>query len=155
MNGRILCVFAILLSGVCRAESIVMITNSLVACSNVQSMRDLWRDCGFGKDPNRTERSAWIIRTPEGEIEFDRWPSSGARNKEHWNGPVPANVIAQIHTHPENMDKKPSGKDAAVARAMNMPVYVISVMGIWSVMPDGSMRQERKPGWYQKLACLQ
>lgn len=154
MNGRILCVFAILLScAMCQAESIVMITNSLAACGNVQSMHDLWKDCGFGRDPNGTERSAWIIRTPVGGIEFHRWPFSGARNEDYWYGPVPANVIAQIHTHPVKMDKKPSRKDAAVARAMNIPVYVISVKGIWSVMPDGSIRQEQEPGWYQKLAC--
>jgi hypothetical protein len=157
VGGRILCVFAIVIllsNSVCKAEPVVMITNSQPACGNLKLMQDLWKDCGYGKDPNRTERSAWIIRTPQGGIIFMRWAPSASRNKEYWRGPIPKNVVAQIHTHPVNLDRKPSNKDANVARSLNIPVYVISVKGIWSVTPDGATQEEVKSDWYQNLSDL-
>src|SRR5262245_13392494 len=100
---RILVVFSILIlstvSGFGQEELI---------CENLNSFYALWKDAAFGKDPNRTEKAAWVILSPEGSYELQRWPASGARNSETWKGEIPDRVVAIVHTHSVIMDEKPS-----------------------------------------------
>src|SRR5262245_57503693 len=74
---------------------------------------ELWKDSGFGKDPNRTERAAWIVRNGSGDNQVIRWRTSGSRNAEYWSGLMPDNTLLLAHTHTVMADPKPSRKDIA------------------------------------------
>jgi len=106
---------------------------------------ELWKDSAYGKDPNRTERAAWVMLNPQGAYSFKRWPASAARNSETWKGPVPDHAVALVHTHPVNTDDKPSRGDILIAKKLKMIVYVISSRGIWSVDRNGKVKKERGP----------
>lgn len=108
----------------------------------------LWKDSAFGKDPNRTERAAWILEVSD-RYELLRWPTSGARSQEFWRGPVPAYTIAQAHTHPANSQGEPSSNDIALCRKIGVPIYTISEHGIWVVTPDGAVRKLANSEWHR------
>ena len=122
------------------------ITNPLI-CENATAFYQLWKDAAFGKDPNRTERAAWVISRSTGSDRFARWPASAARNSETWRGPLPEHAVALVHTHPDNMDEKPSGVDALIAQKTGMSLYIISSHGIWSITPDGELKKEAGRNW--------
>ena len=111
----------------------------------------LWKDSGFGNDPNRTERAAWILRESSFEYTCLRWPTSGERNKEFWQGPLPPNTVAQAHTHTVVADPKPSSKDIHLCMSLGIPVYVISAGGIWVVTPDGEASRVQDSTWYKSV----
>jgi hypothetical protein len=46
---------------------------------------------------------------------------------------------------------KPSKQDTRIAKEINRPVYTISAFGIWSVNPDGDMRQEANDQWHRGI----
>jgi hypothetical protein len=115
------------------------------------SFYQLWKDSSFGNDPNRTERAAWIIRKDDGTFEFYRWPTSGAWAGEVWVGPLPKNVIGQVHTHPTKRDPKPSLKDRNLAKRKNIPLYTISSEGVWRVLPDREPTRVVGRNWYSEL----
>jgi hypothetical protein len=48
---------------------------------------------------------------------------------------IPGNVIALVHTHPPNADKKPSPGDVDTARRSGLPVYVLTRWYIYAVDP--------------------
>lgn len=108
----------------------------------------LWKDSGFGKDPNRTERAAWILEVSD-RYEWIRWPASGARSHEFWRGPMPVYTVAQAHTHPANSQGPPSSKDIALCRKIGVPIYTISEHGIWVATPDGAVRKLENSEWYR------
>ena len=123
-----------------------------ILCENLSAFHGLWQDSAFGEDPNRTERAAWIVRSEKTRFEFLRWPRSDARSQEIWKGTIPKNIVAQVHTHPANVDPKPSRNDRLVAGQIRALLYVISKGGIWVAGPDGRSHREAGPGWYKKLS---
>lgn len=108
----------------------------------------LWKDSAFGKDPNRTERAAWILEVSK-RYAMLRWPTSGARSQEQWRGPVPTYTVAQAHTHPANSQGAPSLNDITLCRKIGVPIYTISEHGIWVVTPDGTVRMLANSDWYR------
>jgi hypothetical protein len=127
-----------------------------LACETVTFFYSLWKDAAYGKDPNGIERAAWIIQKSDGPETFQKWRNSGERSKEFWRGPVPENVVALAHTHPNNRDYKPSYKDRNVAKRLRIHVYVISESGIWVSNPSGEISQLTKYEDFKKTAtsCL-
>jgi hypothetical protein len=73
---------------------------------------------------SNTEEAAFLIRNAAGATFFLHWPSDGELNQSTWNGPVPAGTVI-LHTHP-NYLPIPSNRDIRVARAISIPVYVIT-----------------------------
>jgi RHS repeat-associated protein len=129
---------------------------------------DLWKQSGYGGDPLHRERSAWITQNPTtGAYGCVRWPWSATSGKETWNtkkdGPVPATMVAQAHTHPDATSTfasspKPSTggtkdnpHDDSAAQQINAPVYTISRYGIWKIDPQGNITQEAGPEWNRGL----
>lgn len=108
----------------------------------------LWKDSGFGKDPNRTERAAWVLLAQD-DYKFLRWPASGSRSQEYWRGPMPVHTIAQVHTHASNSQGQPSAKDIKLCREIGVPIYTISARGIWMVTPDGKIQKVADAGWHK------
>jgi hypothetical protein len=123
-----------------------------IICENLTDLHNLWEDSGYGEDPNGTERAAWIVLNEQRVYEFIRWSRSDARNSEIWKGPVPENLVAQVHTHPENTDPRPSANDFLVALQVHVPIYIISKDGIWIGMPNGRMKRQETSGWYKRLS---
>ena len=121
-------------------------TESLI-CEKLTSFYGLWKDAAFGKDPNRTEKAAWIISNSGGSYSFQRWPCSAARNKETWKGRVPDHAIALVHTHSVIVDEKPSRQDVHIAQKLRMTLYVISSKGIWSAAPNGQLKKHAGADW--------
>lgn len=113
---------------------------------------DLWKKSGFGHDPNGIERAAWIVQTSEGKFESIRWPHSGQRNSETWRDPIPRNVVAQAHTHPNKTNPKPSLEDRLCADRSKVPLYTLSKLGIWKVTPEGKITKEASRDWWIEIA---
>ncbi len=122
-------------------------------CRVVHSIFDLWRDSGYGFRPKQVEAASWVLQTREADrYNFQRWPSSAEPDKEIWKGPVPRDVVAQVHTHPSKVDPKPSTKDAELAERLQIPVFTISDRGLWQVTPTGEVTKEAGREWLKRLA---
>jgi len=117
-------------------------------CEILLDYNNLWKDSGFGQDPNRTERSAWIAQHTDGKFECRRWPRSSARNKEFWTGPVPDYTVAQAHTHTASVDPKPSQNDRTFSIRTGIPLFTISGAGIWKITPDGIITKQADQAWW-------
>ena len=139
-----ICFLAILLCG----SSLIAGEKQSMNPQLLSAFFDLWKDSGYGQNPDRIERAEWILGSGSGSLEFRRWPTSGERNKEFWHGPIPQKTIAQAHTHTVMADPKPSRKDVDLSRRIGVALYTISGRGIWMVTPDGHIRQTADSRWY-------
>ena len=149
------CSIAVLYFVFC-SKNILAFEDSTMICRNLTAFHDLWKSSAYGEDPSRTERAAWIVRNADGGYEFVIWPHSAAGGSEMWTGKVPVQTVAQVHTHPKNLDPKPSKNDSRIAAKVKVPIYVISKDGIWRVNPDGQFKKEANRGWFKKMsgACI-
>jgi JAB domain-containing protein similar to deubiquitination enzymes len=84
---------------------------------------DLLRAARYGQDS--VERAAFAVRDSDGHVQFARWPVAFRHNQADFSGTVPLRTYAIVHTHPNN-DPSPSDNDAAVAKRLRMPVYVLT-----------------------------
>lgn len=116
----------------------------------------LWKKAGYGHDER--ERSAWISNT-NSQYHTVPWPWSATASHDKWNGPTPAGVVAQAHTHPDSKDPKPSMNGDAMnptddytSNQINMPIYTISRKGIWKVDPQGHVTKEEGSNWYKGIS---
>lgn len=84
--------------------------------------------------------------TTEGEVGLIVWragsmlfcgPHSSVVNGDRLVLKVPTNSIAIVHTHPHSDRPTPSRGDAAAARKIGIPNYVIHRLGVWRVARDG------------------
>ena len=75
------------------------------------------------------EEAGFVIRRSTGELDFERWPSTGVPDTAFWIGEFPRGTIAIAHTHPNTMPL-PSNLDAATARKTHIPVYVVTPRAI-------------------------
>lgn len=91
------------------------------------SVRDaLWKlleDAHYGF--TETEQAMFIVRGADGRLSFVRWDSLAVPRHAQWNGPVPAGVVAIVHTHPNAMPR-PSTMDIRTAERSRLPVYVVT-----------------------------
>jgi hypothetical protein len=106
----------------------------------------LWEGAGFGREPR--ERAAWVLSGDAGRMRWQVWPDGRRYLKAGWAGPVPADAIAIVHTHPLAVDPKPSPQDIATARRIRVPVYTVSRVGIWRASPDGSVVAVEDETWW-------
>lgn len=145
---RTICLFAVLFY----CSSLIAQDTQGVDTQLLSLFYDLWKDSAFGRDPNRTERAAWILETGPTAFDCKRWPTSGERNTEYWRGPMPQRTIAQAHTHTVMADPRPARKDVELSERMGVPVYAISGFGVWMATPDGKIARIADSKWYQGLA---
>jgi hypothetical protein len=121
-----------------------------LSCESLNQFYKLWSDSWFGKDPAR-EIAAWVIKNTDGNLMWIRWPSNRKWKKETWKGTIPANLIAQVHTHPLNTDPRPSYKDVVFSRNVKTTLYTISRKGIWKVIPNGTITEVAQADWHIKF----
>lgn len=55
--------------------------------------------------------------------------------------PALPHAAAYVHSHPNNLQDKPSAGDIQAAKKSGKFVYVISRSGLWQVAPDGKVTQ--------------
>ncbi len=60
-------------------------------------------------------------------------------DNQHLNATVSVtpDSVALIHTHPTDGGSRPSDRDKDVARRIHVPVYVLTLNGLYAAMPDG------------------
>ncbi|MEO8585336.1 MAG: Mov34/MPN/PAD-1 family protein [Acidobacteriota bacterium] len=109
----------------------------------------LWESASFGSTPQ--ERAAWVVPDGSEGVRWVNWPSGRRFLTEQWKGPVPAGVVAIVHTHPAMVDPKPSAQDVETARRLGVPVYTISRSAIWKAEPNGSIVSVDGERWW--IAC--
>ena len=98
--------------------------------------RDLLRDSGWSLN-GPFERAAWVVQQVDGSIACQCWPSKHSYLSESFNGPKPPNTIAIVHTHPVAFPK-PSNQDQLEATRLGIPIYVITIKGVYKAMPGVS-----------------
>jgi hypothetical protein len=81
-----------------------------------------------------------------------QWPWSAAANHDTWKGPIPSDAVAFAHTHPSNMDPKPSSggdkTDDVAANTTGLPNYVVTKDAIWKQSPNQKQPQQvAGEGW--------
>lgn len=90
-----------------------------------------WQQSALGtKD---TEAVVLVLREPDGSIKA---VSGGRTNQSYkssftWN---PA-IIAIVHTHPNSRDPRPSTNDIQIARTFDVPMFTITLKGMYLYDP--------------------
>lgn len=91
------------------------------------------------------EHAAFIVRSPAGALSLLHWPR-GRFHAATWSGPIPANAIGVIHTHPRSRPM-PSVQDRAEARRLRLPFYVVSRTALCVVDASGVTRCAARTPW--------
>jgi hypothetical protein len=110
--------------------------------STVETMAvDLLRQNG---DPDHTELAGFVVLGETGELELRQWPvpEKPPLRMASWLGPLPARLVAVIHTHPRKRPR-PSNQDSAEARRLGVPFYVVSQQSLCVAAADGDIRCRR------------
>jgi len=115
-------------------------------CHVLRIFARLWKFHALGE----TENGAWIAMNQDGQYRQIDWSYTPQRHITEWSGVLPENIVAQLHTHGESLDPRPSGPDSLVAKRLNVCVYTVTRKGIWKVSPDGVVTREMKHGWFEE-----
>jgi proteasome lid subunit RPN8/RPN11 len=98
----------------------------------------LFAEAGYGRLPR--EKAGFLLRERDGSLTFAPW-SAGNGVRASYDGAIPANAIAVVHTHPSSMSPLPSSRDVAEARRLGMHVVVVSRDGVTAARPDGAVER--------------
>jgi proteasome lid subunit RPN8/RPN11 len=74
------------------------------------------------------------MEDPDGSISCQPWPSKHAYLSERFDGALPINAVAIVHTHPVQFPR-PSYQDQLEATRMGVPIYVITIQGVFKAVP--------------------
>jgi hypothetical protein len=86
------------------------------------------------------ERAEFILQQDDGSLTCQEWPSIHSYLGEQFHGVVPPHTIAIAHTHPAQFPL-PSEHDNDEAVRLGLPVYTISIRGVYKSIP-GAARAE-------------
>jgi proteasome lid subunit RPN8/RPN11 len=86
-----------------------------------------------------TEAAAFITCSSNGTFDTRRWPITNYYEKQVFNGALPADVVAIVHTHPPYSTARPSPGDIAQAKRLGMPVYVLTRWSIYFADASGNV----------------
>ena len=119
-------------------KPVMLRTLDLQDCSVMRIFARVWKYTPLVE----RERAAWIILNSKGQYEQIDWLKTPERNITIWSEALPKNIVAQVHTHGDHLDPKPSNQDMLISRKLNIWVYTLTRKGIWRVAPDGSITQQ-------------
>ena len=94
---------------------------------------ELLRKSGWGL-AGPFERAAFITEQLDGTLGCQEWPSMHAYRSEQFHGGIPPMAIAIVHTHPVQFPK-PSEQDAEEATRLGIPIYTITIRGVYKSEP--------------------
>lgn len=108
----------------------------------VKQFNGAWRQAALGTMD--TEAVVLVLRESDGSIKS---VSGGRTNQFYeftftWN---PA-IIAIVHTHPNNRDPKPQEQDILVARRFDVPIFTITLRGMYMYDPETDTITKLKNG---------
>jgi proteasome lid subunit RPN8/RPN11 len=109
----------------------------------------LFAEAGYGRLPR--EKAGFLLRERDGSLTFAPW-RGGELARARYDGAIPANAIAVVHTHPKSMSPLPSAGDVSEARRLGLPVLVVAREGITVARPDGSIEAIRGYEWLATAA---
>ena len=110
----------------------------------------LWRSAGQGTLP--IESAAWVVDAPDGRATLVPWNGDGGSHHASWRGEIPEGARRVVHTHPRGDTERPSAGDRTAARALGLPVTVVTRAGLWSALPDGDVTREEGDDWLSRAA---
>lgn len=100
------------------------------------------------------EHAAFVVMGKEGTPELVYWPSRRRFREAHWEGPLPAGLVAVIHTHPYRRPL-PSRQDLYEARRLGIPFYIVSRSSLSVAGPDGRVRRAGAVPWLRRNGMRQ
>ena len=106
------------------------LAQTLTRAEVVGHVDDLLRCAGYGRTSN--ECAAFLIA----DGQWIEWPRAAGFQKAHWSGPLPAGVIAIVHTHPRR-EPYPSSRDSDEAQRLGIPIVAITPATLGVARPDG------------------
>lgn len=83
------------------------------------------------------ETAAFLVRDTAGDVQCLAWPLTNESRKESFSGAIPLQTIALVHSHP-SMDRLPTAHDKDVARALHLPMIVLTQSNITLFDPDSN-----------------
>ena len=131
-------VAAIVLSGYCHSPSADPLAN--------QDIRSLGLVLLSRVGIDDFERAAFIAASPDGSLHLIEWPWTHRFRKTEWKGPLPANVVGIIHTHPKRIPL-PSSDDIRTAMRLKMPVIALTPRSLCAAAATGEVRCAAMPPW--------
>ena len=90
---------------------------------------DLLRDASWGL-AGPYERAAFVVESGDGTLRCVPWPATHGYLSEHFHGVFPEGTVAIVHTHPADRPQ-PSGHDIQEAARIGLPIYVLSIEGVY------------------------
>jgi hypothetical protein len=98
------------------------------------------------RDPEHGELAGFVVEGFDGALKLLQWPVPAKQplRAANWLGQLPDRVVGVIHTHPRDLPR-PSSQDAAEARRLGLPFYVVSQWSLCVANADGlvSCRRHR------------
>lgn len=83
------------------------------------------------------EAAAFIVRDGDSH-RLQLWPKTLNKFKASFEGALPKNLVAIAHTHPITR-VRPSDEDIAVAKRLNLAMYVVTRVSIFKVSARGAV----------------
>ncbi len=112
----------------------ILLGNDLVRDEAIAHYARLFAESGYGRLPR--ERAGFLLRERDGGLTFAPWSVSDFA-RASYQGAIPANAIALVHTHPSSHSPLPSARDLAEAQRLGMPVVVVSRDGVSAARANG------------------
>ena len=141
-------------AGMSAARRAVLLLLLLLAAAPARARADAFLDESFvrllalaGRGLSTREEAAWLVRGDDGRDALVHWPSSTRRRGLSWRRRPPAGALALLHTHPADGNPRPSERDRWAAHQLGVPVYTVSVWGVFRADPDGAVVAVASPSW--------
>jgi hypothetical protein len=101
-----------------------------------------------------TERAAFIVERADGSLGCLLWPALHLFDQEAFHGAIPAGTLAIVHTHPVSAGERPSNQDQREAERLGVPIYVLSLRGVYKASPQASSSLPIVRGefWFRRRA---
>lgn len=112
----------------------ILLGNDLGRDEAIDHYARLFAESGHGRLPR--ERAGFLLRERDGGLTFAPWNVSDFA-RASYDGAVPANAIALVHTHPSSHSPLPSARDVAEARRLGIAVVVVSRDGVTAARASG------------------
>ena len=105
---------------------------------------ELLRTAGYGRSAR--EHSAFLVASANGELQLVRWRGEATSMSATYRGTIPNGTVAIVHTHPKDLPN-PSDGDVALARKLNLPVYVLTRTSITRTNGGRTMERVAAGDW--------
>jgi|SRR5579859_6833407 len=84
------------------------------------------------------ETAAFLVRDTNGDVQCLAWPMTNEMRQESFKGSIPLQTIALVHSHP-SMDRYPTPHDMDVARALHLPMIVLTQTNVAVFDPESGL----------------